>query len=330
MLVTGGTGAVGSEVVEAARRDGWRVVSCSRRPTPGSVTWDMSVQPAPPVLRGGWDVVVHTAARLRWNLPAAEAWRANVEPVRRLAAIVTPATRVVLVSSAFVIGRGGGPGSSDPSDYQNTYEWSRAAAEREAAGLFERLVVVRPPLVIGRRVDGGIGAFFGLYTLLHALMTSMLPLLVADSQAYLDLAPVSDVAQCCLEVSSTMDSTATHVLGAGANAVLVGSALPRILATLNDWRARNGHGPVELPALVTPEQYRRFFLPMAQRRLSPRQLRVISLLEPFVPYLSRRSPIEVTWPVGGVLDCLDRSVRAWAQSHPALASRSLNPWPAAA
>src|SRR5215207_3516390 len=125
MLVTGATGVVGSELVGSARRAGWEALGCSARGgSGGAVAWRMGAEPAPGALRREWDVVVHAAARPRWNLDPATAQESNVLPVAALEQVVGPRTHLVHVSTAYATGLRGDAGSPELADYRNSYEWS--------------------------------------------------------------------------------------------------------------------------------------------------------------------------------------------------------------
>ena len=65
--------------------------------------------------------------------------------------------------------------STDPADYRNTYEWSKAHAERLARELFPQLTIIRPPLIVGRRLDGRAARFAGMYTILRGMTRALDP-----------------------------------------------------------------------------------------------------------------------------------------------------------
>jgi nucleoside-diphosphate-sugar epimerase len=329
MLVTGGTGVVGSELVRRARQAGWDVLGCSRRGGPGCVQWDMTAGPPPATLHRHWDVVVHTAARpRRWNTPPEVAWRANVGPLDHLGKLVGADSHVVLISTAYATGHTNSVLATDLDDYRNSYEWSKAAAERAVAELFGTTTIIRPPLVIGRRSDGGIDSFFGMYTILLALTTSMLPVLIADPDGRLEFVSTTDVADCSLRAAhgGRPAATVVHTLGRGGDALLTRDAFDITLDELNSWRTARGGERLEWPRYVNQEQWQRFFRPFAERHLNHRQNGVVRRLEPFIPYLNIREPLAVNWPVPPIEDCLRRSVGFWADRHQDMAGRDLRPW----
>lgn len=121
----------------------------------------------------GVEVVVHLAARVHQMHdtaadPAAEFRRVNVEGARRLAeqAAAAGARRFIFVSSIKVNGERTAPGAmfreDDTLAPEDPYGQSKAEAEEvlrqvgAATGL--EIVVVRPPLMVGRGVKGNLAA----------------------------------------------------------------------------------------------------------------------------------------------------------------------------
>lgn len=331
VLVTGATGLVGSELIDQLREGGAHVVGVSRRGDPHDpnvVAWDMSDQPAPAALHRRWDTIVNAAANTRWTMSEAEATAANVTSVRALEALVAAETRVVHVSTAYATGLRGDVESTDPADYRNTYEWSKAHAERVARETFPRLTVVRPPLIVGRRSDGRAARFAGMYTLIRGLTIGTVPAVVADSKARFDAIPVDDL--CRLLAGLAADSTkvdgAVLTIAAGEAAPHVQEAIAVVVGSLNDWRAAHDHEPIECPPLIEPERWRRFHRPFVQQHLSPRQLLITELLESFEPYLALVDLLRPDIEVSDVLSCLRTSTAYWAEANPRVAALVPRPW----
>ena len=89
--MTGATGLVGFEVLDALRAAGHEAVGTSRRgdPEAGIVPWTLG-EPVPSGLDRPWDVIVHSAADVRWTMTEAEAQAANVATVAALAPLAGP------------------------------------------------------------------------------------------------------------------------------------------------------------------------------------------------------------------------------------------------
>lgn len=329
VLVTGATGLVGSEVLERlAREPGVEAVGTSRRGGPGVVPWDLAARPCPSRLRRRWDAVVHTAADVRWTLSPAEARRANVDTVAGLVPLVSARTHVVHVSTAYVLGRDGTEAAHGLSVHRNTYEWSKAEAERLARARFARLTIVRPPLVVGRRSDGRAARFAGVFRLLRGIATGSLPAIAADAGARVDIVPVDDLAALLVECALTGagPDPGPLVQACGEAAPGVEEVVRALLDGLNGWRADRGVPPLEMPRLIALDSWHRFFRPFARAQLTDRQNRMLDLLGGFEPYLEGAAPITPTHPVADVMDAIRRSGRYWATRKPHAASLPQRPW----
>lgn len=330
VLVTGATGLVGSELIEQLRAGGAEVVGISRRAAddPDIVAWDMSAESPPAPLRRRWGAIVNAAANTRWTMSEEEATAANVVSVRALKPLADAKTHVIHVSTAYAVGLRGDVESASPADYRNTYEWSKAHAERVARETFANLTVVRPPLIVGRRSDGRAARFAGMYTLIRGLTIGTVPAIVADPEARLDAIPVDDLCRLLAELAAggTRADEAVLTIAAGEAAPRVEEAIGAIGGSLSEWRSARGHGPIDCPPLIEPERWRRFYRPFAQQHLSPRQLLIMELLESFEPYLALVEPLRPEIEVGDVLPCLRASTAYWAETNPRVATLSPRPW----
>lgn len=336
VLVTGASGLVGRELVEQLERAGCEdVVGVSRRTaarTRESVAWDMSSEPAPRELSRAWDAIVHTAANTRWTMSHSEAFTANVKPIEALAPLACERTLVVHVSTAYATGLRGGGASDSHADYRNSYEWSKARGERLARELFARLAIVRPPLTIGRRSDGVAARFSGMYLFLRGIATSSVPAVVGVPDAFFDVVPVDDLARGIVNVIEDRragDGEVITVAG-GASAPRLQPALEWMLDALNRWRTAHGLTALATPPLLSPERWRRFFLPFVREHLTERQLRTLELLRNFEAYLQLSEPLDATYPIVDVEGAIRASVDYWATTHPRIAALDQRGWSAAA
>ncbi|WP_037909106.1 SDR family oxidoreductase [Actinacidiphila yeochonensis] len=334
-LVTGATGVVGTEVVDRLRAD----PSCpgpltrvARRASDAELTaWDIGSEPPPRELSGHWDVIVHTAASTRWTMSRAEALAANVEPLRAVLALADGDTHVVHVSTAYV---GGSRASADLrgadfDGYRNGYEWSKAACEslvREEHG--GPLTIVRPPLIVGRRDNGRIARFSGPYTIIHALVSGLAAVVVGDPDGYAEISPVDDVAEAvaAAALAPPPASPRVEVVAGGGGSLRLSAMIGITCRTLNEVRARHGVAPVDQPPFVPTETWNRFYLPLAERYLSPFQHHAVRLLAMFQSYTSMSSPFEPTRTVRDPAAVMETAVRHWASRRPRLALAAPNPW----
>jgi nucleoside-diphosphate-sugar epimerase len=332
VLVTGATGLVGTEVVDQLRAAGiGEVVRTSRRGSPGDpdlVAWDMASEPAPQRLDRAWDVIVNTAANTRWTMTLEEASAANVASVRRLGSLISGETHLIHVSTAYAVGLRGDVESPDPADFRNAYEWSKAHAERVARESFDRLTIVRPPLIVGRRSDGRAARVAGIYTVMRGATAGTVPAIVADPDAYLDAIPVDDLAALLARLAADPEAGdgAVLTIAAGSGAPRVETAIDIVVEALNRWRGSHGATPLEPPRLVSPESWNRFFLPFIREYLTLRQAKILELLGNFEPYLALADPIRTDLEVDDVVSCLDLSTRYWADANPRVAALAPRPW----
>jgi nucleoside-diphosphate-sugar epimerase len=330
ILVTGATGLVGAETLEQLSAVyGSSIVGTSRRggtlPVPVAA-WNIGTEPPPRQLKRQWDVIVHTAADIRWTMTPEQATAANVATVAALSLIVGPDTHVIHISTAYAVGLRGDTVSSDLAAYRNTYEWSKAHAERLAYESFTQLTIVRPPLIVGRRSDGKAARFSGIYTILRAMTAGMVPAIVGMTDARLDIIPVDDLAAVIVEFADAGPQDGAVTIAGGASAPSVGEVIDTITATLNEWRRERHFAPLDTPRVISPSSWDRFFLPFVHEHLSPRQARILELLEPFHPYLVIAEPLHPTHSVTEVRQAISTAVSYWADGHPREAALSPRPW----
>lgn len=332
ILVTGATGLVGHELIDELQSDDFvEVVGVSRNPSSADsevVAWDMGSEPPPQSLRRHWDAIVHTAANTRWTMSAEEATAANVATVRALQTLVSGDTHVVHISTAYAVGLRGDVESTELDDYRNTYEWSKAHAERVARETFVSLTIVRPPLIVGRRGDGRAARFSGMYTLIRGLTLGTVPAIVSDPDARFDAIPVDDLCHLLADLAGGHKTSeqATLTIAAGEAAPTVGESIRALVGSLNIWREQHGHMALPCPPFISPESWNRFFRPFVQDHLRPRQLLTLNLLRSFEPYLAVVDPIQADYTVNEILPCLEASARYWAEMNPRIAALAPRPW----
>lgn len=330
VLVTGDTGAVGGAVLRRLAAAGHDTYGVSSRggPSADRLAWRIGTEEPPDELRGPWHTVVHCAADTRWNLSPQDSERANVAPLRALLKWMGPGTRLIHLSSSWATGLTGSVESTSTAAYRNTYEWSKAAAERLIAAERAAADIVRFPIVMGAREDGFLDRYSGFFWLPSSLCTGAVPAWVGDRSAYLDIVSTDDIAEHVRELVAG-DGPADvrlSVLGRGERAPSVGEAFDTLLSALNDWRKEQGAPLLASLPYVTSSQWNRFYLPFAREHLDRAQLLRVTAFQAYQGYLTLTEPFVVTHPVDPVTTTLYRSIRRWAENHAATARREPRPW----
>jgi dTDP-4-dehydrorhamnose reductase len=153
MLVTGGGGYLGGEVVRRAVERGWdvRATWWTRLPELEAelVRADVRDEEAMRRAAEGIDVVVHTAYRQH-----EEAWSTNVDGSRAVARAARRARLIHLSSDIVFRGDRGRYTEVDAPDPANEYGRSKAAGERVVRAAHPEALLARTSLLYGGR-DGG-------------------------------------------------------------------------------------------------------------------------------------------------------------------------------
>ena len=149
LLVTGGSGHLGGEVVRRARDAGWDAVGTSYR-TPGPVVLDVRAAGAVEALVADVapDCVVHTA----YLQDGPDAWGTNVDGSGNVAsAAAARGIRLIHLSTDLVFdGRAGRPYAEDDAAHPLLdYGRAKAAGERAVAERHPRATIVRTSLIYG-------------------------------------------------------------------------------------------------------------------------------------------------------------------------------------
>lgn len=237
VLVTGATGFLGAYVTARLVARGEEVVALVRGEDP-QARLDATAGPGAVALPGDLggplalpaDVtrVIHCAAGVSFTLPLDEARAINVEGTRRLleACAALPALeRFVHVSTAYVEG-------DESGRFRNTYEQSKAEAERVVGAARFPVSIVRPSIVVGDSTTGWTNSFNVIYAPLQAFARGLFDDVPADPDAVVDVVPVdhvADVIDAALEHGERLlpAVAAEHAVSAEELAALAAAAFDR-------------------------------------------------------------------------------------------------------
>jgi dTDP-4-dehydrorhamnose reductase len=213
LLITGGTGYLGTELIQRARAGGWDVgaTSFSRLPNDQGSAWmQLDIRDEPAVARAfdAWrpDVVIHTAYRLR----GPDLWSTSAEGAGVVARVARAASARLIHMSSDALFDGERTGSysekDDPSPI-TLYGEAKAAAERLVADAHPAALIVRTSLIYGGTQPGpheqlALDALAGRADV--AFFTDELRCPIA----------VGDLAAALLEVAPTDRSGRLHIAGA--------------------------------------------------------------------------------------------------------------------
>jgi nucleoside-diphosphate-sugar epimerase len=313
ILITGATGALGPEVLARLRlrcHAAELVLFGRREPPPslGPVRWVQGdlLRTVPgdgsltTELRGVTHVI-HMAADVRWSLPVEASLAANLDGTRRLLEATRFAAelkRFLFLSTAYTAPprRSQIPPAAPEiaaAGFANAYEYSKALAERCVMESGLPWTIVRPSLIVGRRSDGRIGRFNGVYMLLEQGCAGRVPFVLGSAQAPIDVVPVDMVAEAV--VDSCFDdalASRTVLVYQGAQGLSAGTCVELVAPRINRFRQAAGVEPVDGPPFVPYERYDRLFRPMMEAEASTNQLLLLGLMKVFCPYVSALEPLK--------------------------------------
>jgi nucleoside-diphosphate-sugar epimerase len=288
MLVTGGTGALGRELVRRlAGGFASRVVVLSRAE---STNGDVGSRGGVRMVRGDLlagpslglstrardelsrDVteILHCAAATRFTLPLEEARAANVGGTLALlefAARCPSLRRVGCFSTVYVAGRRTGRFAEDDLDdsgagFVNTYEQSKCEMEREVRRRMPDLplAVYRLSTLIGDSSTGAVPGFNAFHHALRLLYQGLAPMMPGDPRHRVDVVAVDYVADAaCWLFRNRFEAGRTYHLCSGAGRTppldeLIDAVMEAFHRFRPEWRRRG----IEKPAIVSLATYELF------------------------------------------------------------------------
>jgi nucleoside-diphosphate-sugar epimerase len=212
--------------------------------------------------------ILHAGAVTRFD-QTPEAARVNnviaAQNILELARQCPKLSRIGMVSTVFVAGRRSGTIREAEleleTDFNNEYERSKAHAEYEARIRMRELPidVYRLSIVVGRRTDGYISRFSGIYTVFRLFHEGLLAMFPGAPDQRVDLIPADFAAEAVLHLfAGSMVPGVTYHVCAGADRSFgldeICPALDVILAADAGWRSRGQ----PLPLTVTADVFSKF------------------------------------------------------------------------
>jgi nucleoside-diphosphate-sugar epimerase len=213
--------------------------------------------------------ILHAGAVTRFDQTPDAARLNNVEGTSNVLAYARRCPRVErigIVSTAFVAGRRGGAILEDEldldADFNNEYERSKAHAEYQARLVMQELPVdiYRLSIVVGRRTDGRIARFSGIYPIFRLFYEGLLAMFQGAEGQTVDLIP-SDFAAAAIHHLFTEPGAAgkTYHICAGADkSFLLDEVFPAIDACLAGTDAAWCGRGQPLPLRVAVDVFQRF------------------------------------------------------------------------
>jgi nucleoside-diphosphate-sugar epimerase len=286
ILVTGGTGTLGRELVARFRRAGTAdVVVLTRGVLPARLDESARVHGVIGDVRAGSTLglpdadraalalqvtdIVHAAADTTFNRPLEEARASNVDGTRAVLAFSRTCPRlqrIACFSTVYVAGRRTGCfGEHDiggADGFINTYEQSKAEMEVVTRDAMRELPIAlyRLSTIIGDSQSGAVTGFNAIHHALRLLYQGLAPMVPGSEGTLVDLIPVNFAADAAFHlIEHAFTPGATYHLAAGAtHSATLGGLLDATMAGFERhrpaWRKRS----IARPAIVDLPTYELF------------------------------------------------------------------------
>jgi nucleoside-diphosphate-sugar epimerase len=295
ILVTGATGLIGSELCGQLVERGHAVIALVHRrhdilrnngsvlhpeaytgtpPGYGALQWAAGDIREPSLgleaeeavaLATAVELIVHCAAEINLSAASDLHQSVNVEGTRNLICFARtsrePVPGLVHLSTAYVSGERSGDVAEEALDagqpFANSYEASKATAEKLVSASGLRAAIARPSIIVGASDTGAIGRFENLYAFLRLIGAGRITLLPAIPDASLDLVPIDHVMGGLIDIIENFELAAGKIFH-------VVSGDPAPLAALAALDYPTGF---RVPLLVSPERFDLSQLSRAERAI---------------------------------------------------------------
>jgi nucleoside-diphosphate-sugar epimerase len=286
ILVTGGTGTLGSELVNRFARDGSAdVVVLARGSAPGAGTLPAGVRFLSGDLRQGPTLglsdadrarlsasvgaIVHCAADTTFNRRLAEARATNVDGTQAVldfARRCPRLERVACFSTVYVAGKTTGCFSESDiggtDGFVNSYEQSKAEMEAVVRAAMPELPIAlyRLSTIIGDSRTGEVRGLNAIHHALRLLYQGLAPMVPGNEAAPVDLIPVdyaADASHHLIERAFTPGAT-YHLCSGASRSAALGALLDATLAAFQRYRPAWRRRSIARPAIVDLDTYQLF------------------------------------------------------------------------
>ena len=288
ILLTGGTGALGRELVPLLAADGADLFVLTRDPDSATalalagdhrarlVRGDVTAgallgmdDRAATLLRERVTHVVHCAAATSFTLPLEQARAVNVEGTRAVLEFASGCARVEAIacaSTAYVAGRRTGVILERDTDaaagHVNSYEQSKHEMERVARAAMGALPVslYRFSTIIGHSATGVVTSFNAIHHALRLFYQGLAPMVPGDLATRIDLVPVDFAARALhhLVLRAFVAGQTYHLVAGAARSCTLDELLAATVAVFERarpaWRKRR----IVRPAVVDADTYALF------------------------------------------------------------------------
>ena len=285
ILVTGGTGTLGGELVARMAHASAEVVVLTRGVTPARADTSPRVRHVTGDVRTGVTLgltdsergevsarvtdIIHAAADTTFNRPLDEARESNVEGTRAVldfARTCPRLERVACLSTVYVAGRATGCfGENDvggADGFVNSYEQSKAEMEGVVRDAMRDLpiAVYRLSTIIGDSRSGAVTGYNAIHHALRLLYQGLAPMVPGTDGALVDLIPVDFAADatCHLIAHAFMPGATYHLCAGAVHAATLGALLDATMTAFERhrpaWRKRS----IARPAIVDLATYELF------------------------------------------------------------------------
>lgn len=220
------------------------------------------------------DVVVHSAAATRFDIPREDSFEVNVEGTRNVLQLVADSgARLIQLSTAFVVvPNGSSHGWVNPGHYLD----SKRAAEELVTTSGLDWHIVRPSVVVGDSTTGEAARLQGFHFFMRALLSDQLAVLPVEDGDLVDFVSADLVADVLAAMIEKPPPGEVSSVTAGERAYTSRQSIERAI----EIAARHGQ-TVPRPRLVHPEMVDRLirpvFFPELPRRMVRRYDQVTSI-----------------------------------------------------